>query len=139
MNTKFESRLAQGLPAMNAAALTRKKQAGVSISGLLVWSVVIAMIALLGMKVTPAVIEYFQIVAAVKAVSNDPGAKTSVAEARKAFDRRSTIDDFKSITAQDLDITKDGGDLVVSFAYENRVPLFANVSLLIYFEGSSRK
>lgn len=117
----------------------KKKQAGVSLSGLLTWAVVIAMVALLGMKVTPAVIEYFQIVAAVKAVSNDPGAMSSVAEARKAFDRRANIDDFKAITAQDLDITKDGGDLVVSFAYEKRVPLVANVSLLLYFEGSSQK
>jgi hypothetical protein len=117
----------------------KRKQAGVSLSGLLTWAVVIAMVALLGMKVIPVVIEYFHIIAAVKAVSNDPGAMTSVAEARKAFERRQTIDDFTSVNPQDLDITKDGGDLVVSFAYEKRVPLVANVSLLIYFEGSSRK
>lgn len=128
-----------GLSALSAAAVTKRKQAGVSLSGLLTWAVVIAVLALLGMKIIPSVIEYFQIVAAVKAVSNDPGAKTSVAEARKAFERRQTIDDFTSVTSQDLDITKDGGDLVVSFSYEKRIPVVANVSLLIYFEGSSRK
>lgn len=117
----------------------KRKQAGVSLSGLLIWAVVVAVVALLGMKVTPAVIEYFQIAAAVKAVSNDPGAKTSVAEARKSFERRQTIDDFTSVNPQDLDITKEGGDLVVSFSYEKRVHLVANVSLLISFEGSSRK
>lgn len=116
-----------------------KKQAGVSLSGLLVWSVIIAMLALLGMKVTPVVIEYFQIVSAVKAVTNDPGAKSSVAEARRSFERRATIDNIASITSQDLDITKDGNELVISFAYEKRVPLFANVSLLLDFEGSSKK
>ncbi|MDO8959970.1 MAG: DUF4845 domain-containing protein [Rhodocyclaceae bacterium] len=117
----------------------RKKQAGVSLSGLLVAAVIIATVSMLGMKVIPAVIEYFQIVGAVKAVANDPTAKNSVADARKAFERRATVDDIASITAQDLEITKEGGELVVAFAYEKRVPIVNNVSLLIYFEGSSRK
>ena len=53
----------------------RKKQAGVSLSGLLVAAVIIATVSMLGMKVIPSVIEYFQIVGAVKAVANDPTAK----------------------------------------------------------------
>jgi hypothetical protein len=47
------------------------------------------------------------------------------------------MDDVKSVTPQDLDITKEGGELVISFKYEKKVPLFANVSLVFDFEGSS--
>jgi hypothetical protein len=117
----------------------KRKQAGVSLSGLLVSAVLIAVIALVGMRVIPLVIEYYQIVKAVKIVSNDPNARSSVAEARKAFDRHATVDNIASVMPQDLEITKEGNELVISFAYEKRVPLFANVSLLLDFQGSSRQ
>lgn len=117
----------------------KNKQSGVSLGGLLVSAVLLAMVALLGMKVVPSVIEYFNIVKAVKKISGGDTSQSSVAEVRKAFERQATIDDFKSVKGQDLDISKDGGQLVISFAYEQRIPLFANVSLLIEFEGSNQE
>ena len=41
------------------------------------------------------------------------------------------------LTAADLEITKEGGELVISFAYTAKVPLFKNASLVFDFEGSS--
>jgi hypothetical protein len=41
------------------------------------------------------------------------------------------------VTGADLEISKDGGDTVISFAYTKKIPLFANVSLLIDFAASS--
>ncbi len=102
-------------------------------------AVILAVLALLGMKVVPEYLEYFQIIKTLKAVSNDPNAKTSVSEVRKGFERRANIDNITAITATDLDVSKDGGDLLISFAYERRVPLFANVSLLLDFQGSSKE
>ncbi len=46
---------------------------------------------------------------------------------------------MKSITGQDLEVTKEGGELVISFAYTKKVPLFKNVSLVFDFEGASNK
>jgi hypothetical protein len=117
----------------------KKRQLGVSLSGLLMSAVILAVLALLGMKVVPEYLEYFQIIKTLKAVSNDPSAKTSVSEVRKGFDRRANIDNITAIAAADLDVSKDGGDLLISFAYERRVPLFANVSLLLDFQGSSKE
>lgn len=117
----------------------KNKQSGVSLGGLLVSAVILAMVALLGMKVVPSVVEYFNIVKAVKKISSGDTAQSSVAEVRKAFERQATIDDFKSVAGQDLDISKEGGQLVISFAYEQRIPLFTNVSLLIEFEGSNQE
>lgn len=117
----------------------KRKQAGVTLSGLLAAAVVLAVIALLGMKVVPEVIEYYQIVKAVKKIKNDPAAQESVAQVRRTFENQATIDNITAITPQDLDITKDGGQLVVSFAYERRVHLFGNVSLLLEFQGSTEE
>lgn len=117
----------------------RQKQLGVSLSGLLITSVVLAVLALLGMKVFPPVVEYFQIIKTIKTVANDPSAKNSVADIRRSFERRADVDDISSIGPQDIEIGKDGTDVVISFSYEKRIPLFTNVSLLIDFQGSSKQ
>jgi len=116
-----------------------KHQGGLSLSGLLVAAVVLVMVAMLGMKLVPEFIEYYQIVKTVKKVAQEPAAASSIQEVRRAFDRQATVDGISAITSQDLEITKEGGQVVVSFAYERRVPLLANVSLLLEFNGSSRE
>jgi hypothetical protein len=99
---------------------------------------VLALISLLGMKAIPPWIEYGNLVKAVKGTAADSSLKdANVAKVRDAFSRRADMDDVKSVTAQDLDITKEGGELVISFKYEKKVPLFSNVSLVFDFEGSS--
>lgn len=59
-----------------------------------------------------------------------------MAEVRKTFDNFANIDslEFKS---EQLDISKDGGKIVASFDYDKKIPLFANVSLVINYKGST--
>lgn len=117
----------------------KKNQLGVSLSGLLMSAVVLAVFALLGMKIGPHYLEFAQIKKALKVVANDPNAKTSVAEVRRAYERQTIVDNISSVTAQDLEISKEGGEIVVAFSYEKRIPLVANVSLVIDFQGSSKE
>lgn len=117
-----------------------KFQRGVSLSGLLVGAAIFALLALLTMKVLPEWIEYGKILKVVKATAADSALKEApVAQVRASFEKRAEIDVIKSVTAQDLEISKEGGDLVISFAYTKKVPLFGNVSLVFDFEGSSAK
>lgn len=112
------------------------RQRGVALSGLLLWGFVIALVALLAIKVAPEVIDYYKIQKDVKAVAAAAGGQT-VPEIRKAFERYAEVDQIKTLTPADLDISKEGNEVVIEFAYEKRIPLFANVSLLIDFRGSS--
>jgi len=117
-----------------------KFQRGMSLNGLMIGAVIFALLALLAMKVLPEYIEYGKVVKAVKATAGDAGLKeASVAQVRASFQKRAEIDDIKSVTPDDVEITKEGGELVISFAYTRKVPLFANVSLVFDFEGSSSK
>lgn len=52
------------------------------------------------------------------------------------FGKYTEIEHVKTIGPADLDIFKEDNQVVVAFAYEKRVPLVANVSLLIDFNGS---
>ena len=113
-----------------------KNQRGVALSGLLFWGVVIALVAVLGMKVAPEYLTYYKILKATKAVANDASGKT-VPEIRAAFGKYMDVEHVSTITPSDLDISKEGNAIVIGFSYEQRIPLFYNVSLLINFEGSS--
>lgn len=113
------------------------KQKGVSLSGLLVWCFIIAMVSLLTMKVTPSAIEYYKIRKDIKAVVLNAGPNATVPELRRAYDRFTEIDQISDIRPEDLDISKDGGQIVISFAYEKKIGLFGPVSLLIEYQAST--
>jgi hypothetical protein len=112
------------------------RQRGVALSALLVWGVVIALVAILGIRVLPEYMDYYKIRHAVKAVAAESSGKT-VGEIRQAFGKYAEIEHLKTIGPADLDIFKDDNEVVVAFAYEKRIPLVANISLLIDFQGSS--
>jgi hypothetical protein len=79
---------------------------------------------------------YFKILKATKAVAVSSSGRT-VPEIRASFAKYMDVEHVSTITPADLDISKEGNDVVIAFAYEKRIPLFYNVSLLIDFEGSS--
>ena len=112
------------------------KQRGVTISGLMVWGIIISLVAVLGMKVVPEYIAYYKIVKSVKSVATQASGKT-VAEIRSAYDKYADVNVIDTITAADLDISKENNEVVVAFAYDKKIPLFYNVNLLIEFSGSS--
>jgi len=114
-----------------------KRQRGISLSGLMVWGVIVAMVALLVIKVAPSAIEFYKIRKDVKSVVQNAGANATVAELRNSFAKFADIDVISDIRPQDLDISKDGGQIVISFAYEKKIGLFGPVSLLIEYQGSS--
>ena len=113
-----------------------RKQRGIALSGLLFWGIVIALVAVLGIKVAPECITYYKILKATQAVAANSNGKT-VSEIRTAFGKYMDVEHVSTITPADLDISKEGNEIIIAFEYERRIPLFYNVSLLIDFQGSS--
>jgi hypothetical protein len=62
-----------------------------------------------------------------------------VADIRKTWDNRATIDDINSVKAADIEITKEGSDLVISAAYRKEVPLAGNMGIYIDFRAVSKE
>jgi hypothetical protein len=113
----------------------RKQQRGLSLIGLILVSVVVIGVAVIGMKVAPSVIEYYTVIKHIKSIANS-GA-TTVAEVRNAYDRQASVDETPSIAGADLEISKDGNQLVISFEYAKKIHLAGNVSILIDYAGST--
>lgn len=117
-----------------------KFQRGLSLNGMVLIGVGLGMVALLAMKALPPWIEYGNALKAIKGTASDSGLKdATVAQVRAAYGRRADMDDVKSIPPADIEITKEGGELVITFAYSKKIPLFGNASLVFDFEGSSAK
>lgn len=121
---------------MNRELGKARGQRGVTLFGLLFWAVVVGFVALVGMRVLPALNEYFTIKRAINKITTEGG--TTVPEIRTAFERQKDVEyAITTISSKDLTITKENDKVVVSFAYDKEVELVKPVFLLIKFEGRS--
>ena len=117
---------------------TIQQQKGFSLSGLLVISFFLIILALLGMKLVPVYLEYSSIHKNLVATAKEAGTQDSdFNQIKLAFSKRAQIDNIKSITVQDIKISKVNGRTVLSAQYSKQIPLVSNISLNIDFEATS--
>jgi len=116
----------------------RKTQTGVSLLGLLLVSAVLVAFAIVGMKLVPSYLEFMAVKKVVKAIAEEKGGAATVAEIRHSFALRASVDAIESVSATDLEITKEGGQLVISTHYRKEVPLVGNTGIYIDFAASSK-
>jgi Tfp pilus assembly protein FimT len=106
-----------------------RTQRGVSLIGLIFILFVLIVVALFAMKLVPSFLEYRSAKNAIEAVAAQNPA--SPADARRAFDARAMIDDINSVKAADLEVSRDGNQTVLGFAYRKEIQLFQGVGLYI--------
>ncbi len=123
---------------MNQVAQSAKRQRGIGFFPLIVIFALAGAIVLLALKIIPAYIDYFAIKRIVQAMATSEEVKSgSVAEIKRSFDRRLVVEYTKAVTSEDLEVTKEGNETVVQAAWTQRIPLFANYTLLIDFAVST--
>lgn len=124
--------------ASSRANLVRIDQRGITLIGLLSWAFLIGVVALVGIKVTPAILEYRTITSIVNKVASEGG--DTKADIRAAYDSAVQVnygvEALKS--GRDLDIFKEDGKVVISFAYDKEIELIDPVYLVIKFQGQSK-
>lgn len=115
-----------------------KKQQGVSLPNLLVWSGAIVILAIFGMRLIPSYIEFNAVKQTLITLANSPELRdASPREIRMAFDKRAAIHNIESVNGSDVIVDKQGERLSLSTSYTVSKPLFANFSLLIDFDATS--
>ena len=88
----------------------KNKQRGISFIGILFVGAVLAFSGVIAAQVFPTLLEFQAI---TKAASKAKEGNT-VPEVRAIFDKAGQIDDIKSISGKDLDVSKEGDKTVVS-------------------------
>jgi hypothetical protein len=112
----------------------RATQRGVSFIMVIFVVGVLAYIGLLGAQVFPTFLEYQSILKAAKKASEG----NSVAEVRLIFDKAAAVDDIKTLTGKDIEVTKQNDRTVVSFAYTKEIHMFGPAYLLMKYSGQSK-
>jgi hypothetical protein len=74
-----------------------------------------------------------------KAMENAGETKGTVRDIRKAFDLRNAIEGVTSIRSEDLEITKEGGETIVTASWSTKIPMFHNVNACLDFNATTAK
>jgi len=118
----------------------RYKQKGEGLLVLILWAIIAIFVVMLVLKLLPVYRENMAIKSVLVAMANDPVLQSGTkGEIRSSFNKRAQIDDISAVNGSDLEIDKEGGQMVVGIAYSVKTPLFANISLFIDFNESSGK
>jgi len=116
------------------------RERGLTMTGFLTLAVVLVFAAFLVFRLMPPFLEYFYVQKAVDAVASDLDLQTATPrEVRGEFDKRALIDNITTITGEDLEIVRQGNDVVLNANYSVKVPIFGNVAACIDFQASSGK
>ena len=117
----------------------RKRQQGISLKGAIVWMALLGFLGVMGAKLMPAYVEYFTVKKMLRAMDEQGDLKGTVRDIRLAFDKRNAIEDVKNVRPDDLEITKEGGEAVVTVNWSVRVPLVHNISACLDFTATTAK
>lgn len=112
----------------------RSKQHGISFLGLLVVGGLVAVTGVVVAQVIPTLIEW----QAIEKAANRASAGNTVVEVRNLFDKSAAVDDIKSVSGKDIEITKQGDKTVVSYAYTREIHLAGPAYLTLKYAGRSK-
>lgn len=116
-----------------------RRQLGVTLSGAIVWMVILALGGLFAAKLMPSYLEYFAVKKMLTAMEESGETKGTVRDIRNAFDRRNTIEDVKALRGEDLEITKEAGEAVVTATWATKIPVTGNFSACLDFMVTTAK
>jgi hypothetical protein len=109
-------------------------QRGITFIGLLFIGGILAVTGVVVAQIIPTLIELQAITKAV----NKAREGSTVAEVRSIFDKAAEIDDIKSISSKDLDVSKAGDKVVIKFAYQREIHLTGPAWLTLKYDGQSK-
>lgn len=113
----------------------KSKQRGISFVGLVFVAAILAMAGVVAAQVFPTAMEFLAIEKAAQKAATDG---QTPAEIRMVFDKSAAINDIRSISGKDLDISKQGDKVVVAFSYEREIHLAGPAFLTMKYEGRSK-
>ena len=116
-----------------------RKQRGLTLTGMILTSITVILLLLLAFKIVPVYVEYYAIEKNLKTMSTDPKLRNPSRQAIEgAWASRAAVDDLTSMTGDQIEVTREGNDLIFTGAYSVKVKLFKNVAACFDFTPSSK-
>jgi hypothetical protein len=115
------------------------KQRGISLIGTIVILGAIGFLGIMAAKLLPAYSEYWSVRKMLTTMDQGGMTKGSVRDIRFNYEKLNGIEDVKSMRGEDLEISKEGGETVVTANWSVKVPLFANLNACLDFYATTAK
>ena len=116
-----------------------KKQKGLTLTGMILVCIVAILVLLLAFKVVPVYLEYFATEKLLKSMSTDPKLRNPSRQAIEgAWATRAAVDDLRAMKGEQIEVAREGDQIVLSGQYEVKVPIFKNVAACFDFKPTSR-
>lgn len=116
-----------------------RKQRGMSLIQLIVTLGVLGFLGIMAAKLMPAYIEYFQVKKLFSAMEQNGDLKGTVRDIRRGYDTRNAIEDVKSVRGEDIEVSKEGGETVITATWSVKVPMVYNASACLDFVVTTAK
>ena len=117
----------------------RSRQAGITFIGWVFLLVPVAIVGYAAIRLTPVYLNALKVAKTLKQTASENRGESVLnpASVRSSIARRFDIEGIKYPSVSDVAVTRDGTNWMLSVDYEDSVPLFAGISLLVHFEQSA--
>jgi hypothetical protein len=113
-----------------------RRQAGITFIGWLLLLVPVAIVGFAGIRLTPVYLNYMKVTKAMKQTADEyaDASPLNVGAVHKSLDKRFDIDSVDYPKVSDVAVGRVGEEWSLSVNYDDVVPLFGGISLLVHFE-----
>jgi hypothetical protein len=117
----------------------RHRQGGLTMTGFIFTAIVAVAVVMIGFRMVPPYIEYFTVKKIMTKTLDDQKQGFSLYQFRRDFDLKASADYIDSVQGSDIQVTKEGNNLVATASWTRTLHLVGNVSLLLEFEATATK
>lgn len=108
------------------------KEQGMTVIGMLLLIIVIAFVALIGMKVVPMYIQYYSIRSTVESIRKEPQlAQMSTQDIHTGIQKRFDIGYVENVKATDLKVRNERGGRVIDLVYQDEREVFNKLFVVL--------
>jgi hypothetical protein len=116
-----------------------KRQQGMTMIGVLFVLALVGIIGYAGMRITPLYLNYMKVARSMEATASEfKGDAVDQAALRRTLEKHWQIEDIDGVDAKQVEVTKDDSGTVMHVAYDDSAPYFANVSLMVHFDKTTK-
>ena len=116
-----------------------KRQQGLTILGFIFVAAVVGIFVMVGFRTLPSYIEYFTVKKVLARTLQDSKEGFSMYQFRRDFDLKASADYIDSVNGSDIEVSKEGNNLVATATWSKTLHLIGNMSLLLEFEATATK
>ena len=118
---------------------TRQRQRGLSIVGFIFVAAMAMLAVMIGFRMVPAYIEWYTVKKVMADTLRTSKEGFTLYQFRRDFDLKASADYIDSVRGADIEVTKEGNQLVATASWQRVLHLVGNVSLLLDFEATATK